>query len=667
MPWEIVKVSKSQIGTNQYPASDGALWKQTGFGVLLLLTGINLLNYLDRYILAALAPAIQKDIQINDAQIGFLATAFMFSYFLISPLFGRMGDTKPRFQVMALGVSLWSLATALSGVAKNYLGILAARFAIGVGEAAYGAISPSVITDLYPKSLRGKAFAIFFMAIPVGSAMGYLLGGLLEGWIGWRKAFLVAGAPGFVLALWLLFCREPKRGSMDDESEAADKVQPFWDVIAILRKNETYVLTVAGYCAYTFVVGGVAFWIPSYIERYLGVTAAKGNMAFGALTVAAGFLGTLIGGAWADRWARKSNDAYLKLSAISMWLALPIFYWCISVRGFYEFCVLVFFLEFFLFLSTSPVNAQIVNCVSPAMRATANAMGIFFIHLLGDAISPSLVGIISVNSNLHMGMHIFVLGILVSAALWTWKVISFWECLPWPEGVDPLPKAQCHRGLYGGSIQENTLEAFRAAAKAGAQMVELDVRLSVDGVPVVVHDADTKRISGKSLVVKKTTAAQLKTEANVPSLKEVLEDEKCKSLRINVELKSNSAKSDGLEKAVAAVVRSTNSEWRVIFSSFNPLCLRRLAKLLPSVPRALLATEKKEEKNAIYLRKMWLACVARPHMLNIDQDSVTEKKAKAWKSRSVPFAVWTVDDQQKAKMFLELGAESIISPKADIL
>lgn len=667
MPLEIPKVKKPGEVAAKQSSVDSAFWKQSGFGILLLLTGINLLNYLDRYILAALAPAIQKDIQINDAQIGFLATAFMFSYFLISPLFGRMGDTKPRFQVMALGVSLWSLATALSGVAKNYLGILAARFAIGVGEAAYGAISPSVITDLYPKSLRGKAFAIFFMAIPVGSAMGYLLGGLLEGWIGWRKAFLVAGAPGFVLALWLLLCREPKRGSMDEESEAGEKVQPFWDVIAILKKNQTYVLTVAGYCAYTFVVGGVAFWIPSYIERYLGVTAAKGNMAFGALTVAAGFLGTLVGGAWADRWALKSNDAYLKLSSISMWLALPIFYWCISVRGFWEFCVLVFALEFLLFLSTSPINAQIVNCVSPAMRATANAMGIFFIHLLGDAISPSLVGIISVNSNLHVGMHIFLAGILASAILWTWKVISFWECLPWPNGVDPLPKAQCHRGLYGGSVKENTLEAFRAAAKAGAAMVELDVRLSADGVPVVVHDSDTQRVSGKQLIVRKTNANQLRQEANVPSLQEVLEDSECKALRINVEIKSDSAKSDGLEGAVANVVRNTQSEKRVIFSSFNPLCLRRISKLLPGVPRALLATEKREEKNAIYLRKMWLACLARPNMLNIDQDSVTEKKAKAWKSRSVPFAVWTVEDKQKAKMFLELGAESIISPKVDIL
>ncbi len=645
--------------------SKESLWRHSGAVVLLLLTGINLLNYLDRYILAALAPAIQKDIQINDAQLGFLATAFMFSYFLISPLFGRMGDTKPRYKIMALGVSLWSVATALSGMAKSYFGILSARFAIGVGEAAYGAISPSVITDLYPKTLRGRAFAIFFMAIPVGSALGYLLGGLLEGWIGWRLAFLVAGAPGLFFALVLLFFREPTRGAMDDEP--LEKPQPFFQVMKVLKKNHTYVLTVAGYSAYTFVVGGVAFWIPSYIERYLGVTAAKGNMAFGALTVVAGFLGTLIGGAWADRWAKKSNDAYLKLSSLSMWVALPIFWLVISVNGFTEFCVLVFFLEFFLFLSTSPVNAQIVNCVSPAMRATANAMGIFFIHLLGDAISPSLVGIISVQSNLHTGMYIFVVGILASAVIWGWKVLAHWECLAWPEGVASLPKLQCHRGLYGGGVQENTLEAFRNAAKAGAEMVELDVRLAKDGIPVVIHDADTLRVSGKNLVVKDNTAAELRAAANAPSLQEVLEDSLCQKLRINVEIKSNRASTDGLEAAVAEVIRKTGSEKRVIFSSFNPLSLRRLAKLLPQVPRALLATEKAEPGNAFYLRKMWLACVARPHMLNINMESVTAERAAAWRSRGVPFAVWTVEDPQKARNLLALGAESIISPKANFL
>jgi MFS family permease/glycerophosphoryl diester phosphodiesterase len=643
-----------------------SLWRNAATPVLLLLTGINLLNYLDRYILAALAPAIQKELHLDDAQIGFLATAFMFSYFLVSPIFGRLGDTKPRFKLMAVGVALWSVATGLSGLAKNYWALLAARFSIGVGEAAYGAISPSVLTDLYPKSLRGRAFAIFFMAIPVGSALGYLLGGFLEGIVGWRWAFVVAGLPGLFLALSLLFFREPNRGAMDDEA-LFEKVLPMKEVIGVLRKNSTYMLTIWGYCAYTFVVGGVAFWIPSYIERYLGVTASKGSMAFGALTVVAGFLGTILGGAWADRWARRSNDAYLKLSALSMLAALPIFWWAISVSGFWQFCVLVFFLEFFLFLSTSPVNAQIVNCVSPSMRATANAMGIFLIHLLGDAISPSLVGIISKQTNLHMGMSIFVVGIAVSTAIWAWKVIVHWECMPWPTGALTLPTEQCHRGLYGANVQENTLEAFRSAAQAGAKMVELDVRLSRDGIPVVVHDPDTKRVSGKMLIVKDTDAEILFREANVPSLEKVLKDSACLNLLINVELKSDRARSDGLEAAVAKVIHLLGAEKRVIFSSFNPLALRRLSKLLPEVPRALLANSKKEPQNKIYLRKMWLACLARPHMLNIDQDSVNELSAADWKGRGVPFAVWTVEDHDKARKFLALGAKSIISPKVKIL
>ena len=151
------------------------------------------------------------------------------------------------------------------------------------------------------------------------------------------------------------------------------------------------------------------------------------------------------------------------------------------------FCLFTFLLEFLLFLSTSPINAEIVNCVSPQMRAMANATGIFAIHLLGDAISPPLVGWISDRTgSLHLGMMLFALVILLSGLIWAWKVISEWECLPWPEGALTLPRSQCHRGLHDRA-QENTLAAFRAAALAGATMVELDVRLSRDRYAVVIQ------------------------------------------------------------------------------------------------------------------------------------------------------------------------------------
>jgi MFS family permease len=648
-------------------AAPSSVWKHPGLGLLLLLTFINLFNYLDRYILVALSPSIQKELALSDTQVGFLATAFIFSYLLISPLFGWLGDRKPRLKLMSVGVALWSAATWASGLARGYPQLMGARAGVGVGEAAYGSISPSVITDLYPKRLQGRSFSLFFMAIPVGSALGFLLGGLFEELVGWRHTFWIAGIPGLALAFALLFAREPKRGAQDAEEDRAPPPTSFRKTLGELAANQSFVFTTLGYTAYTFVVGGVAYWIPHYIERYLGVPASRGSMAFGVVTVVAGILGTVVGGVWADRWNRRSPDAFLKLSALSMVASLPVFAVVLLAPSFSSFLAAVFVLEFLLFLSTSPVNAQTVNSVSPAIRAMANAVSIFAIHFLGDAISPPIVGFISERSSLGTGMLIFFGAILLSALFWGLKPIFFWETMPWPAGALELPAVQVHRGLETRGAQENTLAAFHDAVAAGAKMVELDVHLAGDKIPVVVHDKDLQRIAGHAGLVAKLSAAELKQIARVPSLEEVFTDPGLASLLINVEIKSTSAREAGLEAAVAAVVKKTRVEGRILFSSFNPLALRRLAKLLPNVPRAMLATGENEPENKFYLRRMLLAWLARPHMLNYDGRFLTEKMAKHLSSRRIPFAVWTVCDPEDGKKFLALGAKSIISPVPDII
>jgi MFS transporter, Spinster family, sphingosine-1-phosphate transporter len=648
-------------------APAASLWKHPGLGLLLLLTFINLFNYLDRYILVALSPKIQKELSLSDTEVGFLATAFIFSYLFISPLFGWLGDRKPRLKLMSVGVALWSAATWASGLARSYWPLMGARAGVGVGEAAYGSISPSVITDLYPKRLQGRSFSLFFMAIPVGSALGFLLGGALEKIVGWRHTFWIAGIPGLALALALLFVREPKRGAQDEGEGASSPPASFGETLRELAGNQTFVFTTLGYTAYTFVVGGVAYWIPHYIERYLGVSASDGSMAFGVVTVLAGILGTVVGGVWADRWNRRSPDAFLKLSALSMAASLPVFALVLLAPSFGSFLAFVFVLEFLLFLSTSPVNAQTVNSVSPAIRAMANSVSIFMIHFLGDAISPPIVGFISERSNLATGMGIFFGAIFLAAVFWGLKPILFWETMPWPERALTLPPVQVHRGLETRGAQENTLQAFRDAVAAGGKMVELDVHLSGDKVPVVVHDRDLKRIAGHDGLVANLSAAELKAIARVPSLEEVFTDPSLGGLLINVEIKSTSARESGLEAAVAEVVKKTGVQGRVLFSSFNPLTLRRLSKLLPGVPRAMLATGEKEPENKFYLRRMFLAWLARPHMLNYDGRFLSEKMAKSLSSRRVPFAVWTVCDPEDGRKFLALGAKSIISPVPDII
>ncbi len=630
---------------------------------LLFLTLINLFNYLDRYILAALLPAIKKEMGFSDAKLGFLATAFMIMYFLISPLFGWLGDRRRRTGVMASGVAIWSVATALSGMGMSYMALLFARFGVGVGEAGYATISPAVLSDLFPKEKRGKIFAIFFMAIPVGSALGYLLGGVLESKFGWRHAFLFAGLPGLLLALGLFFLPDPPRGRFDGEVTESLSLSKAYRVLAA---NMSYVFTVLGYCAYTFVLGGIAVWVPSYMERYLSVTAAKGNILFGGITVVTGFAGTIIGGAWADRWEAASADAYLKLSALSMILALPIYVLLLGAANFSVFCGLLVVLQFLFFLSTSPINAQIVNCVPVAVRATASAAAIFCIHLFGDAISPSLVGAISDHSNLKLGLSIFSFFIFLSALLWWTKVILHFSAQAWPKGAMKLPSLQCHRGFHLSGAQENTLEAFRLAKKEGAAMVELDVHLSGDGQVVVVHDNDIARISGRQGLVASMTAAELKAAAKVPLLREVLLDSDCPQF-VNIEVKSSRAGTDGLELAVANLVRELGAEGRVLFSSFNPLVLYRLARLCPMVPRALLVSGERTKENAFYLRRMLLAFLARPHMLNLEQSMYTEALAAALHARGVPVALWTLKSSVEAKKLLARGAVSIISDDTEIL
>ena len=468
-----------------------------------------------------------------------------------------------------------------------------------------------------------------------------------------------------LLALSLLFLTEPARGQFEDEEDKAQKAIPLLKTYGELARNSNYVFTVLGYCAYTFVVGGVAVWIPHYMERYLHIEPAQGNMLFGAITVAGGFLGTMVGGAWADRWAQRSTDGYLKLSAFSMFAALPVYLILLQARSVPVFSVLVFLLEFLLFLSTSPINAQIVNCVPVLMRASASAVSIFMIHLLGDAVSPPLIGYASDRFDLHWAMYLFVVGIFGAGVFWFAKVIFYWETLSWPTEALMLPRSQCHRGYHIDGAQENTVAAFREAKKRGATMIELDVRLAKDGIPVVIHDANIDRVSaacglGKKGMVADLTVEELKAMANAPSLAEVLADSQIPAM-VNIELKTNSAKKNGLEEAVAAAVEQAKAEHRVLFSSFNPLALRRISKLLPRVPRALLASNDDDPANTFYLKKMLLTFLARPHIVHLDQNMLNEKVIGQLMGRGVKIAVWTVNDPEKAKFFIKSGVSSVIS------
>lgn len=357
---------------------------------LALLLAVNLLNYIDRQVLYAVFPLIKADFRLSDTALGFLGSAFMICYMCSAPLLGWIGDRGNRVRLASCGIAVWSLATALSGIAPGYRSLLAARTVVGIGEASFGTVSPGLISDFFSKERRGRVLSYFYLAIPVGSAIGYLLGGILGFHFGWKAAFLIVGAPGLLLAAAAWFLRDPKGKAAAVPKQSGQK--PSLAAYGSFLKNRSFVCNTLAMTAMTFAIGGLAQWMPTFLYRIHGLDVARGNTLFGAVTVLAGITGTLSGGWLGDRLQRKSAKGYLLVSGWGFLLGIPIAVFAIASQSLSGCLTAAFFAEFFLFFNTGPLNTVIVN-VSPAdRRAMAFAVNIFFIHALGDAISPTLLG-----------------------------------------------------------------------------------------------------------------------------------------------------------------------------------------------------------------------------------------------------------------------------------
>ena len=369
-----------------------------------LLLAVNLLNYIDRQVLFAVFPLIKVDLQLSDTALGFLGSAFMLSYMLLAPLFGWLGDHWSRIKLASGGLVVWSLATALAGFAPGYRTLLAARTTVGVGEASFGTVSPGLIADFFPKERRGEILSWFYVAIPVGSALGYLLGGVLGQHYGWHAAFLLVGAPG----------RTPPRGGAAASGAPKQKSSGGY---RDLFRNRSFVLNTLSMASMTFAIGGLAQWIPSFLNRFHSLDVAKGNTLFGGITVLAGILGTLAGGWLGDRWQKKSGTGYLHVSGWGFLVGTPFAAWAILAPGLASCMSAIFVAEFFLFLNTGPLNTVILNVTPPSVRAMAFAVNIFFIHALGDAFSPSILGWLSDQWGLRNALLITPLAMALAGLL----------------------------------------------------------------------------------------------------------------------------------------------------------------------------------------------------------------------------------------------------------
>jgi MFS family permease len=439
---------------------------------LVLLLVINLFNYIDRYVLAAVVPKIretffdpvqrsaeaaEQSIAVRfvtwlgdtfgltgeNALIGSLAMAFIVAYMIAAPVFGWLADRMSRWLLVGVGVILWSLASGASGLAATFGMLFFTRCFVGIGEAAYGPVAPTMISDLYPVKIRGSVLAWFYMAIPVGSALGYVYGGqVADSALGWPWAFYLVVPPGLLLGLWCFFMREPPRGQADLprvlSAGESDPTQPKTSGqrnfpertparsarikdYATLLKTPSYLLDTLGMAAMTFSVGGIAFWMPDYIfEKTKGdMSLGLVNTIFGAITVVAGLAATLLGGIAGDRLRSRYSGSYFLVSGVAMLVAFPLVL-LVTISPFPFAWVAVFLAIFCLFFNTGPTNTILANVTHPSIRATGFALNILIIHALGDAVSPLVLGAIADVSNMDFAFQIVSMIILLGGVLWLW-------------------------------------------------------------------------------------------------------------------------------------------------------------------------------------------------------------------------------------------------------
>lgn len=382
-----------------------------------VLTFINLFNYVDRWVMSAVLEPLKASLHVTDAQLGLVPDGFLIVYMLTSPVFGTLGDRKRRPPLIALGVAIWSVATALGGFAVGFWSLLITRAGVGVGEAAYGTIAPALLSDHFPLSRRGRVFAIFFAALPIGSALGFILGGWAGAEFGWRGAFFIAGLPGLLLAALVFKVKEAPRGQHDDtvvEAEHAGSLGAYLDLL----RNRTFLLAALGYGAYTFALGGLAFWMPAFLQRARGMSQKESTLTFGAIAVVTGFAGTLIGGRLGDYFLKKTKQSYLWVSAISTLLAAPFAYVGLTSTNRSVYLTGLVIAEIFIFMSTGPINSAIVNAVSPGERATAVGFSILLMHVLGDLPATSLIGWLSDRSSLEQAFLVVPVAIVIGGVIW---------------------------------------------------------------------------------------------------------------------------------------------------------------------------------------------------------------------------------------------------------
>jgi len=381
-------------------------------GTFLLLLALNLLNFVDRYILPGEVSLIQREFHSTDQQMGALTTALFICYMLTAPITGWLGDRFSRKPLIIGGAILWSLATLATAWVHSYWTLYFRHALVGIGEATFSIFAPAVISDFFPEKDRNRVFSFFYIAIPVGAALGFVAGGQMGPLWGWRAPFFICAIPGLLIAaLYWWLGHEPDRGASDHLQATPDRA-----TFTGLFRNPAFLTATFGLATLTFAMGGISAWVPEFLRRTAGFSVGGASQVVGAVTVIDGIAGTLTGGWIAQRWLRTNHRALYLVSSWSVALTIP--FGALVFFGPHRWAVPSLFLaEFFLFLNTGPLNAAIVNAVSAPVRATAISVNLFCIHFFGDTFSPQIIGAISDRTNLSIGLGATLISMVISCVI----------------------------------------------------------------------------------------------------------------------------------------------------------------------------------------------------------------------------------------------------------
>lgn len=363
--------------------------KHVTYWALGVIFAANFLNYTDRQLVSALEKPLSDDLSLTEEEFGGLWSLFTIGYMLCAVPIGLLADRISRTRLFAFCVVIWSLATIASGLAQDKYFLYVARVFIGVGEAGCLVIGPSLISDLFTREVRGKALSIFFLGMPLGGTAAFLLAAALHD-LGWRNLFYVAGAPGFVVAAMIWFLTDPPRGTAEGAHHGMKKggVREY----LVLLKTPTLLLIILAQAFAVILIIPLIHFGARFFEDSRGMGPKEAKYFIGLMALVAGTLGNSVSGWLGDRLARHTKGAYALLAGVCFLLGWPCLFVGFSVEERWIFLPALTLGCFFYFMCMPAVNTQIANVASPAQRATAWALAVFILHLLGDTAAPWLFG-----------------------------------------------------------------------------------------------------------------------------------------------------------------------------------------------------------------------------------------------------------------------------------